>query len=254
MSRSQRHKKILGVLESEGDLSVSAMAASLGVSPMTIRRDLAALESKGALIRTHGGAVAARRGMVEFRFAERHLSCLAAKRGIARVAVSYIKPNDCVLLDTGTTALEVAHAMRFLDGVRIVTTSLAVAAALYSQRNLELVLLGGTVRHVSPDLSGPLTEENLSSFRLDVAFLGADGAGPDGLYTESVAGGRLSRCMFACAERVIIVADHTTFTHGAFHRYARWDDVDLVISDENMPRDVRDWLEDVVTVEYATVE
>jgi DeoR/GlpR family transcriptional regulator of sugar metabolism len=181
---------------------------------------------------------------VEFRFAERHQSCLREKQAIAREAAEQVVAGQCILLDTGTTTLEVAQAIRHIDDLRVVTTSLAVAATLYAQANIELILLGGTVRQTSPDLSGPLTEENLAGFRVDTAFLGADGAGREGLYTDSLAVGRLSRGMIACAGRVILVVDHTKFAHRAFRRYACWDDIDTLITDDAVPQDTREWLSD----------
>ena len=125
---------------------------------------------------------------VEFAFLDRTQERTAEKQAIARYLATVIQPGMTVVLDTGTTTLEVARAIAGIPRLRVLTSSLAIASALYAYDNIELVLLGGTVRHHSPDLSGPLTEENMRQFHTEVAILGADAVTPDGLYTSEAWG------------------------------------------------------------------
>lgn len=242
MSKHRRHEEILALLEARGEQSVEDLAARFGVSPMTVRRDLADLVAAGQAQRTHGGAVLSRTGIAQFRFVRRHESMVAEKRAIARLAAARIRPGMTVLIDTGTTALEVARELRLVDGLRIVTTSLPVAAELHDAPGHELLLLGGTVRRGEPDLTGPLTERNLAEFRVDAAILGADAAEPGGVFTDDPAVARVSRAMISAARDAILVLDHGKFTRRAFAKYADWGQFAAVVTDSGLPEPVRSWL------------
>ena len=122
------------------------------------------------------------------------------------------------------------------------TTSLMIAAALHTQESIELILLGGTVRKDSPDLSGPLTEENLGRFRVNLAVLGADGVSADGVFTESMNVARVSRAIVKAAERAVLTIDGSKFGRAALVRYAEWQDFNQVITDKGVPAQVRKWL------------
>ena len=139
-----RHERIVAFLGGRGEASVQDLAEHFDVSLMTIRRDLALLERAGRLTRTHGGAVLSKPGVVEFAFVEKGERFAAEKRAIAREAARLVQPGMSVALDSGTTTLEVAKAIRSIDGITVLTSSLAIASVLYAQDNVELVLLGGT--------------------------------------------------------------------------------------------------------------
>ncbi len=240
---NQRQMEILEILQRDGKASVRALARRFRVNAMTIRRDLAALEETGRVARTHGGAMLARTGVVEFAFAEKARRNIEQKRAIAAEIARLVPPGSTVSLDTGTTTLEIARAIAGIPGLTVLTSSLAIASALYARENVNLVLLGGTVRKNSPDLSGPLTEENLRRFRVSLAILGADGASPDGAFTldESVA--RVSRAMIAGAEKTILALDSSKFAAAAFVKFAEWSEIGAVVTDAGAPPSVRGWLE-----------
>jgi DeoR family transcriptional regulator, fructose operon transcriptional repressor len=128
----------------------------------------------------------------------------------------------------------------------VLTSSLAIAAELYPCEGLELVLLGGTVRKGSPDMAGPLTEENLRRFRVNLAFLGADAVSPDGLFTTDAGTAGVSAAMIAGAEAAVLVADGSKFQATAFVKFAGWADIDAVMTDAGVPADARAWLEAAV--------
>lgn len=237
-----RRSQIAGMCAAEGEVSVEDLARRFGVTPMTIRRDLAALEAGGRLVRTHGGAVLARPGIIEFQFREQGLRHAAEKRAIAARVARHIEPGMTITLDTGTTALEVAHAIAGKTPLTVLTSSLVIASALYARDGIELVLLGGTARKGSPDLSGWLTEQNLGHFRVDVAVVGADGADPDGVYTTDGAVARVSATMIANARKCILAMDHSKFERAAFVQFAKWRAFHAVVTDTAVPRHVRRWL------------
>jgi DeoR/GlpR family transcriptional regulator of sugar metabolism len=237
-----RQAKIMDHLSRDGEVFVHELAKSLDVTTMTIRRDLDALEHEGSLIRTHGGAVLAKAGIVEFSFKRKGEEHNAEKRAIAHEVASYIDSGMTVALDTGTTVVEVAAAIAGVDNLTVLTSSLVIASSLYARDNIHLVLLGGKARRGSPDLTGWLTEENLKHFRVDVAVIGADGADPDGVFTSDESVARVTQAMIASAGSSVLALDHSKFARPAFLKYAGWSDFDHVVTDSRVPRTVRKWL------------
>lgn len=237
-----RQTKILDQLRASGEVSVQDLADRLQVTTMTIRRDLDALEQAGELVRTHGGAVIAKAGIIEFSFKRQGEKREIEKTAIAEAAADLVKPGTTVAFDTGTTSLAVAKALRGMEQLTVLTSSLVIASALYARDNIELVLLGGKARRGSPDLTGWLTEENLKHFRVDLAFLGADGVNQDGAYTSDDGVARVSQAMIACARETALLVDHSKFEKPAFLRYAVWKDFDHVFTDAGLPAKDKRWL------------
>lgn len=239
---SVRLKQILDLLSGKNEMSVGEFAEHFEVTPMTIRRDLDVLEKQGQITRTHGGALLAAPSIVAFSFQSRQQEQMAEKKAIALEAAKRVKPGMTVLLDTGTTTLEVAKALSGISEIKVLTSSLAIASALLSHEGLELVLLGGTVNRNSPDLSGSLTEDNLSTFRADIAFAGTDALDEKGLYTRSQEIARVSRTMLATAKQTVLVADSGKFGETAFVRFAEWKDIDELITDNGLRAEHQSWM------------
>jgi DeoR/GlpR family transcriptional regulator of sugar metabolism len=239
---STRLEQILDLLSSQREVTVAELTEWFQVTRMTIRRDMNELEKQGRITRTHGGAILAAPAVASFAFLDRHQTHMPEKLAIAEAAAKLVKPGMTVILDTGTTTLEVAKCLAGISGLRVLTSSLAVASTLFANENLELTLLGGTVSTGSPDLSGMLTEENLKGFRADLAFLGADGVDEDGLYTEFQSIARVSQAIIASAQKAILVASRNKFGKTSFVRFAKWKDVDSVIVGGRLTAAQRRWL------------
>jgi DeoR/GlpR family transcriptional regulator of sugar metabolism len=237
-----RHQAILDLLTTDAAVSVQQLATRLQVTPATIRRDFDALQAAGRLERTHGGAVLSRPGCIEFRMRSREQLMAAEKRAIAAAAARLVRPGMTLALDTGTTTLEVARAIAGTTDLRVLTSSLAVAAALHPHPGIRLVLLGGQARTDEPDLFGELTEENLKRFHVDLAFIGADRITPAGLHATDPDVVRVSRAMLLNADTSVLVADHTKFGSPAFYRFGTWEEIDTVITDAGLPAEVQKWL------------
>lgn len=205
----ERRREIVRLMHGGEAVSTSEMAERFGVSPMTIRRDLKALEESGAAIRSYGGAVAAQRITFEFEFDERRRSHRAQKRRIGRASADRIRDGQTVFLDTGTTTLELARALANRDTqCLIATSSLLIASELWGREGIELLLLGGRVRRGSPDLVGPATELMLDRLTADLAFIGADAIDPArGSFADDAEAARVAERMAAHARRVVVVAD-----------------------------------------------
>jgi len=232
MSRKTRQDQICEAVARRGECSIEELIEQLGVSGMTVRRDLQALAEQGKVIRTHGGAAMAERVSFEFEFLQRVKEHQAAKQAIAATAAAQVTDGESVLLDSGTTTLEVAKRLREKGRLTVVTTSLPIAAQLQYDRHVEVLLLGGCVRPSSADLAGALTEMNLESLRADVAFIGARAVDRQGgVYQDSAEVARMLTKMAASAGRVFIVADGSKLGKTALWRVGRAQDWAGLITD-----------------------
>ena len=205
----KRQQLLLRTLARGRRISTVHAARRFSVNEMTIRRDLRALQESGAVVRCYGGAVAAQRITLEFAFDERHRRHLAEKKRIGAAAAGLVKAGQSIFLDTGTTTLEVARALA-ARGVacRVATSSLVIAAALWGQAQLQLMLTGGQVRGHSPDLIGPAAVLVLKMLTADLAILGSDGIDPArGCFAADLETAAVDSTMAANARKVVVVAD-----------------------------------------------
>ena len=220
MTQIARRAEISLQIEAVGEVLISDLATQCSVSEMTIRRDLDTLVEQGRAIRTHGGATASGRVSFEFSFLKKRREKQREKDEIGSRASSLVNDGQIVALDSGTTTLAVARALRGRTGITVVTTSLPIASELQYQPNIRILLLGGLLRSGSPDLSGGLTERNLDELRVDVAILGADAIDVDGAaYSNSVDVAHLLTRMAAAAKQVYVVADHSKLGAQGLMRY-----------------------------------
>jgi len=234
-----RRERILEVLRQQSFATVSALAEALDCSQMTIRRDLGRLEAEGLLERSHGGARVSRRITLEFSMGRKADIRRDEKAAIARAARGLVRPTQHIIIDTGTTTLALAAELRNCENVTVVTTSLAVVSTLLSAEGVECMLLGGVVRESSPDLYGPLLEENLSRLHPDWAFIGCDGISTTGgLTTLDARVARATSLMIAAASNVALLVDSSKAGSDAFITFAQIEDVDVLITDSGMPAEM----------------
>jgi DeoR family transcriptional regulator of aga operon len=217
-------------------VSVSELARTFGVSEMTVRRDLAALEGLSHIQRTHGGAVLTERMMLEFDYRERREHNRPLKRAIAAAARALIRPGQRLILDNGTTSLELAALLKDGQDLTVITPSLAVASELQHAAGVEVILLGGVIRRGSPDLTGPVTEHCLQLFAADYAFQGADGIDAHGaIYNTDLRLSAVDKVMRRVAQKSVVLADHTKIGVTALARSGTLADVDIFITDAAAP-------------------
>lgn len=217
-------------------VSVSELAREFGVSEMTVRRDLAALEGLSHIQRTHGGAVLTERMMLEFDYRERREHNRPLKRAIAAAARKLIRPGQRLILDNGTTTLELAALLKDGQDITVITPSLAVASELQHAAGVEVILLGGVIRRGSPDLTGPVTEHCLQLFAADYAFQGADGIDANGaIYNIDLRLSAVDKVMRRVAQKSVVLADHTKIGVTALARSGTLADVDIFITDAAAP-------------------
>lgn len=231
----QRADVILELVREGQECSVSDLAGRFGVSEMTVRRDLDALAAEGRVVRTHGGATAASGVVFEFRFLERAKEHRGAKRQIAAKAASLVTDGMTVMLDSGTTTLALAEALRGKRDLTVVTTSLPIASALQYSDRIDVVLLGGHLRRDAPDLSGALTLQGLAGLRADMAFVGVDSVDIEGAtYSRSIEVAHLIASMASDADVVYVVADSSKVGRTSLAKSGSLADWEGLITDQEL--------------------
>jgi DeoR/GlpR family transcriptional regulator of sugar metabolism len=231
---SERHQLILRQLELDGRVSVSELARRAGVSEMTIRRDLEALEQTGALSRVHGGAVPAQSRSYEPPFALRVTQNVEAKKRIGKAAAALLHEGETAILDAGTTTLEVARALRGRRNLRILALSLHIADLLADEPGLTVMVAGGITRPGERSLIGSLAERAFEDLSFDTLFLTVGGIDlRHGLSEYNLDDAAVKRAAFASSRRRIAVADASKLGKAAFARIAAIEDLDVLVTDSD---------------------
>lgn len=242
---TERHGVILDRVRDRGAVRVSELTSEFGVSEMTIRRDLDQLARRGLVDKVHGGAVLPGRSSTdEPGFEAKSGRETREKEAIARLAATLVRSGTAVGLSAGTTTWTLAHHLREIPGITVVTDSYQIADLFYRARGVDqTVILTGGERTPSGALVGPLAVAALRSLNLDLVFLGAHGMEERrGFTTPNLLEAETNRAFVASAERIAIVADHTKWGVIGISTFAQLRDVDLVVSDTGLPTTARDTL------------
>lgn len=228
MLTAERRRQILDILAADERAEVAELAQRFAVSESTVRRDLESLARSGAIERTRGGALPSMR--LEPSFAQKRRSHEVEKLAIARAAARLIEPGSSVLLDAGTTTLEIARALRDVRDLTVATTSLPIALELASRAQVTVV--GGALKERTVALIGPLAERAIEQLHVDVAFVGANGVSvAAGVTTPTWEEASVKARMIAAATTAVVVADGSKIGEVTFARVASLDEVDLLITD-----------------------
>jgi DeoR/GlpR family transcriptional regulator of sugar metabolism len=232
--RERRQQEILEELERSGSVLVASLSRSLGVSDMTVRRDLEELSARNLLRKVHGGAVPVPKAAAEPHFVQKQRLNRAEKRAIAQAALDFVNDGDTVAFSAGTTTWQIAEALkRGQKSLTFVTNSTNIALTLQENGWEQIVLSGGMFRTPSDALVGPFADRTLRTLNADVLFLGVHGIHPDaGLTTPNVAEAETDGCLVEAAQRVVVVADHSKLGVVALAKIAPLSRVDLLVTDE----------------------
>lgn len=234
MLAQQRRSLILAHLERDGIVRVSDLVASLGVSDMTIRRDLGALHEHGLLEKVHGGAVpSAEPSTAEPGFEAKSARQTSQKEAIAARAAQMIQPGSAIAVSAGTTTHALARHLTHIANLTVVTNSVWVADVLHRAGNAEVsVLLTGGLRTPSDALVGPIAIAALRSLHLDAVFMGVHGMDARaGFSTPNLLEAETNRAMIASGRRLIVVADSTKWGVVGLSSMAALGDAAVVITD-----------------------
>jgi DeoR family transcriptional regulator of aga operon len=240
----ERRQYIFALAQKHGRVLVDELSASLGISRITIRKDLDYLESRGQLHRTHGGALLPSNGTLsDPTLKEKEGLHSSEKQRIAAAAIDLIQEGRCVLLDSGTTTTAIARMLKKFSYLTIITNAVNIAAEL-NGTDFEVLLTGGSLRKNSFSLVGPLAEETLRDMHADILFLGVDGFDFDaGLTTPNVMESRVNRAMVKAASTVVVVCDSTKFNRRSLSKIVDLDMIHHVITDTNLPKETADALQ-----------
>jgi DeoR family transcriptional regulator of aga operon len=229
-------------LEERGFVRVRELSARFGVSTVTARNDLQALEERHLAQRVHGGAMPVDRARGERSFEEVATQHAAEKRGIGQVAAGLVSAGESILLDVGTTTAAMAAALvarTTLSDVNVITNGLSIALTLEAAHpRLSIVVTGGTLRPKQHSLVDPLAGSMLKGLSVDTVFLGCNGIDPDGGVTNiNLPEADIKRAMIAASQRCVVLADSTKLGTRALAMVCEIDDVDVLITDSSASPD-----------------
>ncbi len=240
MMAEERRTQIIQMIRSAGRVKVNDLAAHFSTSAVTIRNDLNDLHQRGLVLRSHGGAVLPDAIHRESPVDERLKAHAAEKRRIGALAATLIHDGETIILDSGTTTLEIARQIKNKQGLQIITNGVNIAAELLDAQGVQVFIVGGTVRRESASISGRFTEQMLAEFSADKMFLSGAGCDVD----FGVSGGNLeetmvNRAMLSISREIILVADASKFSRRSMARIVPFSEVDTVISDEGLPEELQ---------------
>ena len=239
MMVEERRQYILQIAQQRGRVLVGALAKHLNISPLTIRKDLEELQDRGILQRTHGGALLSNSGaLFDPSLKEKERRQADEKRRIAIASAALVQEGQCVLLDSGTTTMAIAKALKKFHRLTVITNAINIAAELGST-DFEIILTGGTLRKNSSSLVGPLAEDTLRDLHADILFLGADGFDANlALTTPNLLASRVNRAMVKVATTVVAVCDSTKFNRSSLSKIVDLQAIHHLITDNNLPADL----------------
>ncbi len=233
-----RKKRIMEELALSGKVEILDLVRLLDVSAMTIRRDLDELEKQKKLIRTHGGAALPQAIIGEQTYEEKLSAAHAQKQEIARIAATLVNDGMRVLLDSGTTTLEIAKLLKTKNNLTIVTNDIKIAAELVDSR-AEVILLGGKLQNGVGAVLGSYAEEMLQHIHVDILFLGAHAVHDKlGITSATLEKAIVKRKMIDASEIVYLTADSQKFDKKAFAKIADIDSITGIITDQLISKDV----------------
>jgi DeoR family transcriptional regulator of aga operon len=246
---SARRSLIIELVQRQQQVSVSDLSRQFGISAVSIRRDLDWLHDAGLLKRTHGGAQSLGGPSNTFFFDARLLKNVEHKRAIGQAAAALIQPGEVILLDSGTTVLEIARRLPRptleKGSLTVVTRSLSIAAELRAQRTLRLILLGGVYAPELDDFVGAQVESALQGLHVDTLFIGVDGvAAGRGLTTDNLLEVGIYRALVKCAGKVVVVADSSKIGASKMQALLPFEAIHTLITDTAAPQDFVQQLRD----------
>ena len=236
----ERQARIAELVAAHGRVHNGELARQFDVSEPTIRKDLSALQQRGLVKRTHGGAIALQ-PLVDRELAAREATQPDAKHAIAGACLALIESGQSIFLDNGTTVGGVAAALAAEPANRrsnltVLTNTIDVARSVAEVQTIEHVLLGGQLRVATGSVTGALTLHELRRFTVDVAFIGVSGFSELGISVASIAEAEVKATVIERARRVVVPVDHTKVGAIDFARICELDEIDTVVMDHATPQ------------------
>lgn len=236
----QRRERITELLALHGVVRVKDLSSRFGVSEVTIRTDLDQLAHQGTLVRDHGGAIANTVSPLSVGFAQRALINQEVKQAIGRAAAEMVSPGDSIMIDAGSTAMEMAKQLSNHAPLTVITNALNVATQVGALPAVNVILAGGSLSRETISTLGTLAERDLSGLMVNKAFISAPAVDVDrGLTDPSIEVARVKMAMIQAAREVILLADSSKWGQQKLAKIANLAEVQTVISDEGLPQETR---------------
>ena len=230
----ERKIKIVEFLEEHKKATVAQLCDHFGVSSATIRNDLRDLENSQLIVRTHGGAMVRTKTGLELDSSQKEVQRLEAKQTIAAAALEMIDDGDTIILDTGTTTLELAKRLSERSGITVVTNDLAIALVLEQQQETDIVFMGGIVRkkfHCTVSF-GDSGAQILPGLVVDKAFMGTNGLSLSrGATTPDINTAQTKKLMVSMASSVIVLCDSSKIEKDSFAQFAPLESIDIIVTE-----------------------
>jgi DeoR family ulaG and ulaABCDEF operon transcriptional repressor len=250
MHATQREKLIMAAAEESGFVSYRELEAKLEASPATIRRDLSRLEGEGRLVRVHGGAKladdeAAQDTLLQLSGTPFETSIarnLAQKRAIGMAAATLCNRGEGVMIDGGTTTLQMCPHLAGLD-LQVLTNSLHIVNALLPQKDTRILVPSGTVFREQNIILAPTGEDSMPRFHAPKLFMGAAAVGSQGVMQADVILVAAERRLIDRADEVILLVDSSKFTSSSGAIVCGLEEVDVLITDKGIPDGMRETLQ-----------
>ncbi len=235
MTKEERHNAILEQLQKRTPILVSSLAEMLEVSSVTIRKDLTELENDGKLYRSHGKAIAINPFTINRSVNEKEKIAPAEKLAIGQQAAKLIEPNDSIILASGTTIQAFARCLNPSAPLTVVSASLQVSLSLIKNENIEIIQLGGVLRHSSQSVVGDYSEQLFGDCSSSKLFLGVDGIDLEfGITTTDMREAHLNKKMIQATQKTYVLADSSKFGRRGFAKIASIEEIDAIVTDSNI--------------------
>lgn len=245
-STVERRRKILNMLDENGQVFVHELSEIFKVSEVTIRNDLDMFESKKLLIRSRGGAMKYSNSVgIDFQLSDKDKIHYTEKIKIGKKSASLVKEGETIIIDSGTTTMEMAKNLNPNFSINVITNAFNIANQLINAQNINIIVPGGTLRKNSHSLVGPLAEKSLKNFYVDKVFIGVDGFDTtQGAFTPNIEEASLNQIMIDIAKEVILVTDSSKFLRRSLAFICTLDKIDIIVTDKNINKEDLNRLQD----------
>jgi len=230
-----RRSRIIEILNKRNSISVSEISNDFNVSEVSVRNDLSHLEKKGLLIRTRGGAISKQPTNFDLNLNQRLKYNYKQKQQIGKRAVEFIKNGSTVIMDSGSTVIEVARNLKGKKNIKLITNSLPIAEIVADNDEIEVIIAGGTLRPEMRSLVGVMAEKTILNYHCDLAILGTDSIDSQmGIFTLLENEASLTQTMMSVSSKTIVVTDSSKFGKKSFIKIADISDIDILITDNSI--------------------
>lgn len=243
----ERRKGILNILNEKGQVFVHDLSSKFNVSEVTIRNDLELFESKKLLIRSRGGAMKFENSVgIDHQLSDKDKIHYAEKIKIGKKAATLVKDGETIILDSGTTTMEIVKNLDSENTINVITNAFNIANQLINSENINIIVPGGTMRKNSHSLVGPLAEKSLRNFYVDKVFLGVDGFDISlGAFTPNIEEASLNQAMIEIAKEVILVTDSSKFNRRSLAFICPVNKINTIVTDENISEEYHKQLKEL---------